>query len=267
MFSEALRDICRPSYAEILAALKRSDGMAISELSKELRMSYMGVKQHCVNLEKKGYLETWRVPRTQVGRPEKLYRLTSKCDPLFPEAGTDLTLNVLKGVQKLYGESAPEKMLLNHFETLRTEWTRKISGAKSLAEKVTLLTELRDGTGAFSRCRFDAENGLRMEEYHNPLQPIFQDYPNAVRMEIHMMEQLLGTRVVRREVSSGKGRRHIVYEVATLASAPEQATSIDRRSLVSNRTATAPNTAMRPAPQELERPVAKETANQTFLEG
>ena len=267
MFSEALRDICRPSYAEILSALKRSDGMAISELSKELRMSYMGVKQHCVNLEKKGYLETWRVPRTQVGRPEKLYRLTSKCDPLFPEAGTDLTLNVLQGVQKLFGESAPEKMLFNHFETLRMQWMRKISSVKSLAERVTVLSELRDSTGAFSRCKFDSENGLRIEEYHNPLQPVFEVYPNAVRMEIQMMEQLLGTRVVRREVSSGKGRKHLVYEVATLASAPERPAAIDRRALLANRAATAPAAGMRPVAPEGERPATQETASQSFLEG
>ena len=104
MFSQALRDIARPTYAEILETLKRSDGMAVSELAKELKMSYMGVKQHCVNLEKKGYLKTWRVPRTQVGRPEKLYRLTDACDDLFPQAGASLTLNLLQGVKQLYGE-------------------------------------------------------------------------------------------------------------------------------------------------------------------
>ena len=219
MFSQALRDISRPSYAEILEALKRSDGMAISELSKELKMSYMGVKQHCVNLEQKGYLETWRVPRTQVGRPEKLYRLTAKCDPLFPVAGASLTLNVLRGVHHLFGEAAPEKMLLHHFETQRAEWAAKMKGANSLVERVTRLAELRDGAGTFSRCIFDAQDGLRIEEYHNPLKPIFARYPNALRMEVQMLELLLGTKVHRRETSGGKGRKRIVYEVASLGTA------------------------------------------------
>ena len=31
-----------------------------------------------------------------------------------------------------------------------------------------------------------------------------------------MMEQLLGTKVVRNTVSTGKGRKRIVYEIATL---------------------------------------------------
>jgi predicted ArsR family transcriptional regulator len=216
MFSQALRDIARRSYTEILEALKRSDGMAVSELAKELKMSYMGVKQHCVNLEKKGYLETWRVPRSQVGRPEKLYRLTKQCDELFPEAGTGLTLNFMRGVQQMYGDSAPEKLLMHHFEDLRSRWAPKITGAQALVERVTRLAELRDATGAFSRCRYDAQDGLRIEEYHNPLAPIFKEYPNALRMETQMMERLLGTKVDRRLVSVGKGRQRIVYEVASL---------------------------------------------------
>ena len=234
MFSQALRDIARRSYTEILEALKRSDGMAVSELAKELNMSYMGVKQHCVNLEKKGYLEAWRVPRSQVGRPEKLYRLTSKCDELFPEAGASLTLNVMNGVRQMYGESAPEKLLFHHFEELRAAWAPKISGASALVERVTRLSDLRDATGAFSRCRYDAQDGLRIEEYHNPLAPIFKAYPNALRMETQMMERLLGTKVSRREVSCGKGRKRIVYEVASLGTHGTRATTLDRNTVINN---------------------------------
>lgn len=234
MFSQALRDIARRSYTEILEALKRSDGMAVSELAKELNMSYMGVKQHCVNLEKNGYLETWRVPRSQVGRPEKLYRLTSKCDELFPEAGIGLTLSVMRGVQQMYGESAPEKLLFHHFEELRMEWAPKITGAQALVERVTRLAELRDTTGAFSRCRYDAQDGLRIEEYHNPLEPIFKEYPNALRMETQMMERLLGTKVSRRQVTVGKGRQRIVYEVASLGTNRNTNMEVDRSSAISN---------------------------------
>jgi predicted ArsR family transcriptional regulator len=217
MFSQALRDIARPTYAEILEALNRSDGMAVSELANELKMSHMGVKQHCVNLEKKGYLKTWRVPRTQVGRPEKLYRLTDACDALFPQSGPNLTLNLLQGVRQLYGESAPEKMLFHHFVDQRQRWSQKIKPGTPLAERATKLAELRDAEGCFSRCAYDSQNGLRIEEYHHAMTPIYEVYPSAIRMEVQMMEQLLGSRVERKSVESGKGRERIVYEVASLS--------------------------------------------------
>ena len=222
MFSQALRDIARPTYTEILEALKRSDGMAVSELAKELKMSYMGVKQHCVNLEKKGYLKTWRVPRTQVGRPEKLYRLTEACAELFPQAGASLTLNLLQGVRQLYGESAPEKMLFHHFEDQRQRWGELMKGASSLAEKATRLAEIRDAEGCFSKCSYDAQDGLRIEEYHHPMSSIFETYPNAIRMEVQMMEQLLGSRLARKTTDAGKGRELTVYEISSLGSPAER---------------------------------------------
>lgn len=208
----------RASYAEILSSLKCSDGMPISDLAREIEMSYMGVKQHCLNLVKLGYLEEWRVPREKkaVGRPEKLYRLTRKCDPLFPEAGVGLTLAVLEGVRQLYGESAPEKLLFHHFHQLRDQWVPKVRKGKSLVEKATKLTDLREEHGWFGRCHYDPDTGFRIEEFHNPLSEIYDQFPNAVRMEVQMMEQILGTKVLRNEVSTGKGRKMVVYEIATL---------------------------------------------------
>jgi len=45
-------------------------------------MSYMGVKQHCVELEEEGYLDTWRRSKG-IGRPEMIYRLTARSHELF----------------------------------------------------------------------------------------------------------------------------------------------------------------------------------------
>ena len=218
MFFGAHRETMRASWAAILEAIKVSEGMPVSDLSRELKMSYMGVKQHCLKLAELGFLEEWRIPRAkkEVGRPEKLYRLTPKCNALFPEAGVGLTLAVLEGVKQLYGDSAPEKLLFHHFQVLREQWQPKVRAGKSLVEKATRLADVRDKSGWFSKCHYDAETGFRIEEFHNPLKKIYKEYPNAVRMEVQMMEQLLGTKIARTEVSIGKGRKRVVYEIATL---------------------------------------------------
>ena len=65
--------------------------MSVGELSEAMGMSYMGVKKHCIAMQKLGYLDTWRRPK-DVGRPEKLYRITQKLDPLFPRIEDDVTL-------------------------------------------------------------------------------------------------------------------------------------------------------------------------------
>jgi len=229
MFFGAHRETMRASWASILEAIKVSDGMPVSDLARELKMSYMGVKQHCLKLVELGYLEEWRVPRAkkEVGRPEKLYRMTPKCDGLFPEAGVGLTLAFLEGVKQLYGDSAPEKLLFHHFQVLKEQWQPKVRAGKSLVEKATRLADIRDKSGWFSKCHYDAGTGFRIEEFHNPLAKVYAEYPNAARMEVQMMEQLLGTKIVRNEASTGKGRKRVVYEIATLGVRQEGAERLD----------------------------------------
>jgi predicted ArsR family transcriptional regulator len=58
MFLRIARDIAKPQTFAILDLLKRSTGLPVKELAKAMKMSYMGVKQHCMELEKKPPLST-----------------------------------------------------------------------------------------------------------------------------------------------------------------------------------------------------------------
>jgi len=51
---------------------------------------------------------------------------------------------------------------------------------------------------------------------------IFETYPNAIRMELQMMEQLLGSRLSRKTADTGKGREVIIYEISSLGSPAER---------------------------------------------
>jgi hypothetical protein len=73
-------------------------------------MSYMGIKQHCLTLQRDGYLDTWRRPQ-RMGRPEMVYRLTSRSHDLFQADSHQFTLDLLKSLQEIYGPNAPEKLL------------------------------------------------------------------------------------------------------------------------------------------------------------
>jgi len=216
MFHEALHDISKPRIAAILEAVKRSDGLSVTEIAKELDMSYMGVKQHCVNLEKLGYLKPWRVPRSQSGRPEKLYKPTAKVKPLLPQAGVSMTLDILDSAKALFGDAAPEKLLFHHFEVIGQKWKPLVLRGKSLVEKATRLTELRQKQGCFSRCKYSAEEGFIIEEYHHPLAEIFKEYPSGVALELRMMEQLIGCSITRENKRTKRGTQLVKYQIDTL---------------------------------------------------
>lgn len=217
MFLPGFRDLVKPQWVAVIEELKVAGGLPISELGRRLEIAYMTVKQHCQDLKDLGYLERWRVPRTQVGRPEIFYRLTPKADSLFPQAGVALTLDLLDAIRALFGETAPDRLLFQHFQHQLEAWRPKLTKAKSLVEKATVLAGLREKEGCFGRCKYDPERGFRIEEYHHPLLPVFEKYPTAVPMELRMMEQLLGTKIVRREIPGGKGApARVDFEVATL---------------------------------------------------
>ncbi len=216
MFSDAFRDLTKPNVLNMLEAIKKSQGMTVTELSKSVELSYMGAKQQCEKLEALGYLKTWRVPRKAAGRPEKLYILTEKCSSLFPQAGVDFSLNVMEGVKRFFGDSAPEKILFHHYEQQRAKWASHVSQRKSIIEKATRLVELRERSGVFCQCHYTREGGFRIEEYHHPMQKIFEKFPSAVNQEVRMMEQLLGTKIERKIVELEKGGQLVTYKIGVL---------------------------------------------------
>lgn len=217
MFVPGFRELVKEGWVKVIEELKVSGGLPVSELSRRLGTSYMGMKDQCDRLVKMGYLERWRLPRQEVGRPEIMYRLAPKAEAIFPQAGVSLSLDLLEAARALFGDTAPERLLLQYFGQLREQWRPKLSKAKSLVERATLLSALREKEGCFGRCKYDPAKGFRIEEYHHPLQAVFAVYPNAINLELRMMEELLASRVTRREIPGGRGGpARIDYEVATL---------------------------------------------------
>lgn len=208
MFFKVLRDIAKPQWFEIISHIKRSTGLSVAELAKALGMSYMGVKQHCVELHKRGYLDTWRRPKA-VGRPEKAYRLTNKADPLFAEVGNDFALTLLRTVGQTYGEAAAEKLLFGYFQERLVNYEKKIKG-ETLNERAASFSRIREMEGCLSSCENGPNGELRIVEYHSPFGEIIEEYPMILRMEEQMFERLLGVSV-RRDEERASGLLRFVF--------------------------------------------------------
>lgn len=194
-YFKILRNISKPHWFDILELIKCSQGMSVGELSEHLGMSYMGVKKHCLAMQKLGYLDTWRKPK-EVGRPEKLYRITEKLALLFPSIGDEVSLSILEAASQLEPNAA-EKLLLHFFRAETDKLAVLLEGA-TVKERAIALASERAKRGYFSRVIEEEDGMLRIDEFHNPLQALFDKYPTLERMEVQMFERLLGAGVGRK---------------------------------------------------------------------
>jgi predicted ArsR family transcriptional regulator len=207
MNQRLLAEIGRTQRLEILNSLKRSRGMSVNELVEKMKMSYMGIKQHCLTLQRDGYLDTWRRPQ-KMGRPEMVYRLTRRAHDLFQADSNRFTIDLLQSIQEIYGPNAPEKLLYNLYERKCASLKEKVKGA-TVADRARALTKIRDTEGYMSQFTTEDEGGPQIIECHTPLMNVLDKYPIIGRLEQEMFEQLLGTKV-RREETRNSG----LYECA-----------------------------------------------------
>jgi len=197
MNQRLLSEIGRTQRLEIINSLKRTKGMSVNELVDKMGMSYMGIKQHCLTLQRDGYLDTWRRPQ-KMGRPEMVYRLTRRSHDLFPVDSNWFTLELLGSVKEIYGANAPEKLLYNVFEK-RTQTLRARVKGDSVVERAKWLAKVRDNEGYMAQYLSSETDGPQILEYHSPIMNLLEKYPIIARLEQDMFEAVLGTSVRREE--------------------------------------------------------------------
>jgi predicted ArsR family transcriptional regulator len=208
-----IAEIGKSQRLRVVNRLKRTQGLSVGELAEALGMSYMGVKQHCIELERLGYLDTWRRPKAaaQVGRPELVYRLTRKALELFPSACNETTLMLLDAAQSLYGTVAPEKLLFLVFQRKTEGYVGRVKGA-TVAERATAFAAIRDAEGCMAELERDGA-ALRVVEHHSPLADLLAAYPALLpRLEQEMYSRVLRT-PVKREQTEVSGLYCCVFRI------------------------------------------------------
>ena len=190
-------DLAPSQRTVVLRELKRSSGLSVQDLAARLSMSYMGVKQHCLNLEKQGLLTSKNQHRGP-GRPHLVYRLSRRGQQLFIKQDNGLLINVLQQSGVLFGANAAAKLLFLSFQQRAAKYSASIPQDEPPARRMELLAALRDAEG----CMSTAGRGDCIVEYHSPWQDLFEAFPEALGMEEAMISKVLGEKVVRRAVDA-----------------------------------------------------------------
>lgn len=208
MNQRLISEIGRSQRLAVLNSLKRTQGLCVRDLAGRLGLSYMGAKQHCLDLADEGYLDTWRQPVPR-GRPRMLYRLTHRAHELFPQESNPMTIALLESATTLFGPTAAEKLLFLTFQRKGESYRAKVRG-ETLAARVKWLARLRDADGCMAD--FFNEDGLRIVEHHSPMLDVLRAFPLVGRLESDMISRVLDA-PVRREEESVSGLYRCTFSI------------------------------------------------------
>jgi len=182
----------------ILREIKKSQGLSVTELCQRVGLSYMGIKQHCIGLEREGYLDTWRRPKG-MGRPEKAYRLTDGAKEFFPSRYPQFSLQILDSVKEIYGSLGPEKILHNIYKAETQRYETKLEKLDG-ESRFRGLAQLREEDGYMAEYSFDNSSRTHwITEFNSAIQDCLDTFPMIRDYERQMFEKILRAKIRRDE--------------------------------------------------------------------
>ena len=145
MKSKLLKKLAKSQKYLILAEIKRSQGLSVSQLCERISLSYMGVKQHCVRPRERR-LSRHVAPAERHGPPrEGLSSHRAGAGVFFPSEHTNFTAEILTSLEQVYGPAAPEKILFQIYQNLTVKLQGKITGTTLEETRPFRSRPLRDG--------------------------------------------------------------------------------------------------------------------------
>jgi predicted ArsR family transcriptional regulator len=195
---------------DLLLHLKRHPAQSVNELCAPLKMSYMGIKQHLIELEKKHLVETARRPKP-AGRPEKIYSLSPKLAPLFPDLSTQWTLGLLDTASEVFGEQAAEKLIYLQFQQRSEHWNR-LTHSHPLNKRLKLLVKTRLDEGYLSHLQITPDI-THLTDFHSPYWQLAERYPLVLDLEMDNLSTALQTPVTQ-SLQESPHLQRVIYSVA-----------------------------------------------------
>lgn len=181
----------------LLQLLKSRGPQQASVAGGLLGMTSEAARQQFVKLASSGLVVAYSEPRG-VGRPAQYWQLTSKGHARFPDAHSELTIQLLDSVRQTFGEAAIDKLIDVREQQNLENYRAALSSAQTLAEKLQCLVEVRTREGYMAEYHEEGE-GFIFIENHCPICSAATVCQGFCRSELDIFEKVLDAKVERIE--------------------------------------------------------------------
>jgi DeoR family suf operon transcriptional repressor len=198
-----------PTRKKIIMLLKKNREMTVEDLSKEIKITAMGVRQHLLILERNGIVEY--VTRKQgVGRPGFLYKLTEYAENLFPKNYQELAEFILTDISEREGRERIMDIFRRRKEKLFNERIRFLSEKTELRDRVTALAELLDKEGNMVELD-ENERYFKIKQYNCPIHKVAMRFKEACINDRDLIKELTGSNGVIHQERISDGAQACIY--------------------------------------------------------
>lgn len=202
-----------PSTDRILQILKSRGAQTSGTLGATLGMTKAGAQQNLAKLARQDLVAS-EDRASGRGRPQRFWTLTEKGHSRFPDRHSDLTLDLLKSTEAVFGADGLDRLIRHREETTLKAYQQEMAGLKSLSKRVEALTGIRSREGYMAEWQRTDDGSFLLMENHCPVCAAATFCQGLCRSELEIFRTVLGPGVaVERTDHILAGARRCAYRI------------------------------------------------------
>ena len=207
-------DVPGTGRERVLFVLKTKGPQTAARIAKSLGVTTMAVRQHLAVLEAEKLVDFTDERRT-VGRPARLWRLTSNAYDRFPDWHTELAVGMLQAVQSAFGEEGLDRLTEERTRQQAQTYRAKMPDSNAPIEgRLASLARLRREEGYMAEWGRRPDGALEFVENHCSIAKAASLCPKLCGGELSLFRTLLGEDVsVERVEHILSGDRRCSYRI------------------------------------------------------
>lgn len=212
MSRDRFENTARPAADRFLVLLKTRGPQTVADLGSAAGVTGEAARQQLGRLAADGLVVATSEPRG-VGRPAQVWSLTEAGHARFPDAHSEVTVQLIRAIRTQFGEGALEQLMEARTTESKVIYTEALAGATDLGKRVARLAEVRTREGYMAEVQADGSDYLLIEN-HCPICVAATACQGFCRAELETFRAVLGPNaVVERTEHIVQGDRRCVYRV------------------------------------------------------
>ncbi len=189
------RDAKRRTRDQVLLRLKQKGPQTASELAKRVRVTSVAVRQHLDTLSEEG-LVAFEDERGGVGRPRRIWRLAPAAQAVFPDAHSDLAIELIDAMEHAFGDEGLDKIVATRKRAQLKRYREVLPPPDAPIEKrVAALAKLRRAEGFMAEWSKQRDGTLLLVENHCPICAAAAACPSLCRDELSVFKAAIGKEI------------------------------------------------------------------------